>query len=379
MSNAATSTTNRQFDWDDVDPNAQEATKDSYPYFQWHHGNSELDALGSEDVRYSGGLLFPLGQKANRFGEGFALPDFKPVTVKLGRDKQQCLGATSAQFAILRRRFCWLTKDDRGREQYFSAKTTPYVKGMKGKMQLLAIPKGIEPEKSHEHLFVITSKASAQVNMNKALNDHAELIVAAANRTAPAGKKLPPYALYTHIGAAKHVVVGEGQDSSEVTQPMLYRPDTITRDYLIDVLYIGKERLRIFQEIWHSLDEWAHAWDTDAGVKGEFSTENANDIWACDDAQVDEFIKLCAALKARGETMERLNAIAQSVAGVTNIKLAKPLAMASVIEQFDKQLKYIDHQARMALQAPTGYNQPGADDAADYGVEPTADDIPFDR
>ncbi|MFN7931548.1 MAG: hypothetical protein U0Y68_27185 [Blastocatellia bacterium] len=214
--------------------------------------------------------------------------------------------------------------------------------------------------------------------MKEAVNQHTDLILPVANKTAPTGKKLPPYALYTHIGAAGHVMKGEGNDKSEVTQPMLYKPKDITRDYALD-LYVGRERLIVFQKLFLQHEEWAHAWDTDAGVKGEFSTENPKDVWACEDAQVDEFIKLCASLKAQGETMERLNAIAQGVAGVTNIRLATPAAMAKVLHEFEKQQRYLAHQARMALQAPTNYNQPGADDRADYGLEPLAEDIPFER
>lgn len=360
------SSNERHFDFDEVNPDAQEATKDSYPYFQWHHGKSDLEDLGKEDVRFTGGFIFSLAQKANKFGENFSLPGFKPVAIKLGRNKQDCLGATSARFAILRRRFCWMQKDERGREHYFSAKSTPYEKGMVGKMQVLAIPAGIPVEKSADYLFVLAAKATAQINLRTAMDAHAEFIVAVANKTAPAGKKLPHYAFYAHIGASKHVVKGDGSEASEVTQPMLYRPSEISHDYLFD-LYIGKDRLITFQELYLSLEEWAHAWDTEAGLKGEFNAEITNDVWASDDDQVSEFIKLCATLKGLGEPMDRLNAIAQGFAGVSDMRKATPVQMAKAIGGFETELKRLQHEARMALQAP--------------GTKPydatTDEDIPF--
>ncbi len=370
--------TERQFDWELVNPDAQEPTKESFPYLQWHHGKSDLEELGEEDVRFRGGWLFNLTQKANRFGDDFTLPGFKSLSVKLGRDKQPCLGAPSARFAILRRRFCWMQKDDRGREIFFSAIQNKHRPGFIGKVQFLAIPAGIEAADSAEHLFILTAKATAGMCLQEAVRDHRDLILPVANKTAPAGRKLPPYALYTHIGAANHVMKGEGNDQSEVTQPTLYKPAQITREYALD-LYVGGARLTAFQELFLSHEEWAHAWDTDAGVKGEFSTENFHDVWACDDALVDEFVRLTAVLKAQGEPLEKLNAIAQGVAGVTNIKLANNLAMGKVIQQFEEQHRFLSHQARMALQAPLETARFANDTDDYYNDEPIADDMPFDR
>lgn len=368
---------NEGFDFDVVDKDAQDPTKEAYPYFQWHHGRSDLEELGQQDVRYRGGWLFNLTQKTNTFGAEYTLSGFSaPMQVKLGREKQACLTAVSAKFAILRRRFCWTLKDERGRDTFLSAKQNQYQKGYKGKIQLLVVPAGIAAEEMAASLFVLTAKATTSINLQKALSDHISEVLPVANRTVPKGaQKLPPYALYTVIGPAGHVLQGTGNEQSEATQPILYRPKDVTRDYCLKELYVGRAGLIELQQLYLQSEEWAHAWDTDAGVKGEFS-DNPRDVWSCDDAQVDEFVRLCAVLKGMGEPLERLNAIARDVAGVEDVHRATREGMAKVIQLFEQRHRELSHEARMALQAPASYNAPDEEDYEDYGG-PLANDDPF--
>jgi hypothetical protein len=45
-----------------------------------------------------------------------------------------------------------------------------------------------------------------------------------------------------------------------ITPPVLEMPSVITEDYLSKI-YVGRDRLQAFQQIYHEAAEWSAAWD----------------------------------------------------------------------------------------------------------------------
>lgn len=239
-----------EFDWDSVDPDAQDAVQLAYPSVFWKNGKSELESLGAENVVYSGGFFFTY----EAAGEGTQIPGWVESSFKGdGNKKVFGIAIHKGMVSIVRSRRRWIRKDKKTGLTELRGWNS-YESGFRAQYQGLGFIKGFESP------VCFSFKGLSISNVDSILKEHYSKVVVAANKNAPDPKKgLPSYAFWTIIEAGPHEQVGSG-DTSEVTPPRIVLPKIIDREALTK-LYVGKERLLESQELYRLAEDWAHEWD----------------------------------------------------------------------------------------------------------------------
>lgn len=258
------------FDWNDVDSNAQDVVRFSAPVVFWMHGKSEMEEAGG--VKFTGGFFFTYEQA----GEGADIPDWKESWFKGDKDKIYGLATRTAKIALVRSRRRWF-QEIGGRMHY--QPWNKYQEGFRAQMQSIGFISGYEAPVCFSFKGMLVS------HIEEIVRYHTSKVVALANQTAPQGKKLPAYALWMNVTAGKHSEAGKGNKTHEVTMPELWLPKTINLD-LARSLYVGKEQLLRSQALYHELDSWAQEWNQFA--LADEDTENTDTLGATDRAVEQE-------------------------------------------------------------------------------------------
>src|SRR3990172_7426676 len=171
--------------WDDVDPNAQDAQRLSYPIVFWLNGDSKLKEFG--DVRYTGGLFLTY----DAIGKEIEIKDWKDSHFTGSGDNGEEIrgvASNSAHIAVIRMRRRWMKKNkDR---TIFRPWNSQWEEGFRGQMQAIGIIRGLD-----NTAVTFTMKGNAQKYFAEVMTEHSRKLVSIVNRKAPHGKPgLPPYA-----------------------------------------------------------------------------------------------------------------------------------------------------------------------------------------
>lgn len=327
-----------EFDWDEIDPQAQDVRSEVYPYVQWVNGDKKLSKVGG--VAYTGGFAYPVEQDSSIRFDGW-----KADSLTFDNGEMAVLATKQSRFAVIRSRFCWFKREGKNIIRFAR---NEYQPGLRGWLQALVVIPG------YDGLVMLTLKGMVAESFNRAMDAHWSRFVSVANRTAPQGRKLPQYAFYAELRAGAFKTVGSGE-KSEITPIELVLPEKIERQALVNA-YIGKERLIQFQEYWRSTKEWKEAWD-----KG--GEENLQHEWACGTDLANQFQDLIEQIKL-SDGQATVNSLKQQIlatAGVKTIADLNPGQMMEAIEYLDLQ---IEHRARMKTQAPI--DQPPIDDDINF-------------
>jgi hypothetical protein len=247
-------------DLDIVDQTTVEAAGPAYPVAQWLHGDPKLAAAGG--VAHTGGIILP----AKYLDEGIApAPGWTRTTVAFSSGKSEdVLAAQKPRLAVIRTRFRWFV--------VYNGVTTFYPRagyvaesGMRGHVQALCGLHGFD------FPVVVTFKGKASQEFERLLREFSQKVQEAAHRLSrekgPAARvngtapnRFPRFAFHMRLAAGPHVKVGQKGQESIITPPVLDLPSVISEDYLSKV-YVGRERLMDFQQVFHEAADWSAAWD----------------------------------------------------------------------------------------------------------------------
>lgn len=331
---AAKPTPDVEFDYDLVDPEAQDRRQEIYPYIQWVNGDKKLKNLGG--IAYTGGFAFPVEQDSSVRLTGWKA---QQLTFDSG-ESVDVLGASQAKFAVIRTRACWIEETDNGTRRF---PLKAYRQGMRKKTQALVLAPGCDS------LLMLTFKGMVGDSFNRALDAHWTKVVSAANRTAPQGKKLPSYAFWVELKAGAPKLVGNNGKQSEITPIEIVLPPTIDRPYLL-AQYVGRDALVRSQQLWRETAEWKEAWDK--GGDEEHAAASA-DEWACGAELADKFQDLLDELK-RADGQAAVAAVTRqvlSVAGVDDLARLTPSQMHDAIGYAEMAVASNKRGRRAALSA----------------------------
>ena len=233
------------FDWDGVDPGAQDEVALSFPVVMWRNGSSDLEALG-EDINHVGGFFFTY----EHAGDGTSIKGWKEASFKGDRGKVPGIAAHKAMVSFIRGRKRWFRQmNDHTEYRAWGG----YEPGFRAQMQIIGFVKG------YENPVCFSFKGLNVNNVESIRREHAK-VLAIVNRSAPEkGVTMPAYALWTVIDAGPHEMVGKGQQS-EATPPRICLPKELNLD-VARSLYVGRDLLLASQNLYRELDQWAHEWD----------------------------------------------------------------------------------------------------------------------
>ncbi len=247
-------------DLDIVDHSTVEAFGPTYPIAQWLHGDPKLAAAGG--VAHTGGLILP----TKYLDENQApAPGWTRTTVAFSSGKSEAVLATQKpRLAVIRMRFRWFVVYN-GVTTYSPRSGYMANAGMRGHIQALCGLPGFD------FPVVVTFKGKASQEFERLLREFSQKVQESAYRllrdkdgsgriAANSQGRFPRFAFYMRLAPGPHVKVGQKGQESIITPPVLEMPATITEDYLGKV-YVGRERLMAFQQIYHDAADWAAAWD----------------------------------------------------------------------------------------------------------------------
>lgn len=234
------------FDWNDVDANAQDAIQFSAPTIFWKHGKKAMEEIGG--INFTGGFFFTFEQA----GEDAEIPKWvKSSFVNDDGKKIEGLAAQGARVTVVRSRRRWF-KDDGNRKVF--RPWNQYEDGFRGQMQSIGFVNGYDAP------VCFALKGLLLTSFDEIIRYHNSKVVSLANQTAPSGQKLPAYALWMVVQSGKHSKAGQGNKQSEVTMPELWLPKQVNLDYARS-LYVGREQLVRSQALYRELDDWAAQWN----------------------------------------------------------------------------------------------------------------------
>lgn len=234
------------FDFDAVDPTAQDAIQFSAPVVFWKHGKLEMEAAGG--INFTGGFFFTYEQA----GDETQIPKWEESWFKGDNNKKVYgLAARGAQITIIRSRRRWF-KEDGNRTLYRAWNS--YEAGYRGQMQSIGFINGYDVP------VCFAFKGMLITHIEEVIRHHSQKVVSIANQSAPEGQKLPHYACWMVVQAGKHFEIGSGNKKSEVTMPELWLPKAIDIDFARK-MYVGREQLTRSQWLYRELEDWAHQWD----------------------------------------------------------------------------------------------------------------------
>jgi hypothetical protein len=242
-------------DLDVVDHSTVESTGPLYPVAQWLHGDPKLAAAGG--VAHTGGIILP-----NKYLDDSTAPapGWSRTNVAFSSGKSETvLAAQKPRLAVIRTRFRWFVVYN-GVTTYYPRSGYIADSGMRGHVQALCGLHGFD------FPVVVTFKGKASQEFERLLRDFSQKVQDAAHRllrdrsSGGQAARFPRFAFYMRLAPGPHIKVGQKGQESIITPPVLELPNAITEDYLGKV-YVGRERLMAFQQIYHDAAEWAAAWD----------------------------------------------------------------------------------------------------------------------
>ncbi len=256
-------------DLDIVDQTTVEAAGPAYPVAQWLHGDPKLAAAGG--VAHTGGIILP----AKYLDEGIApAPGWARTTVAFSSGKSEdVLASQKPRLAVIRTRFRWFVVYN-GVTTFYPRSGYVAESGMRGHVQALCGLHGFD------FPVVVTFKGKASQEFERLLREFSQKVQEAAHRlsrekgaaarvTGTTPNRFPRFAFYMRLAAGPHVKVGQKGQESIITPPVLDLPSTISEEYLSKV-YVGRERLMDFQQMFHEAADWAAAWDRPGAEETNF-------------------------------------------------------------------------------------------------------------
>lgn len=247
-------------DLDIVDPATVETAGPTYPVAQWLHGDPKLAAAGG--VAHTGGIILP----AKYLDDSVApAPGWTRTTVAFSSGKSEAvLAAQKPRLAVIRTRFRWFVVYN-GVTTFYPRSGYVAESGMRGHVQALC---GIH---GFDFPIVVTLKGKASQEFERLLREFSQKVQEAAyrltrERGAAAGvvptsqNRFPRFAFYMRLAPGPHIKVGQKGQESIITPPVLELPSVVSDEYLSKI-YVGRERLVEFQQMYHDAAEWAAAWD----------------------------------------------------------------------------------------------------------------------
>lgn len=233
------------FDWNDIDGNAQDAIPLTFPSVFWQHGSSQLEEMGEKHWKYRGGLFFISDDDLD-------IPQpWTPAKFRGDKDEVRGYAATSAHVAFIRYRRRWF-QDDNGHKVYRA--WNQYQSGFRAQMQVIGFIRG------YDEPVCFSFKGLVVNYIQNIIKEHYNKVVSVANKTAPEGRKLPHYAIWLTLKSGKFEKAGTGTRTSEVTYPEIVLPKQVDHGYCVE-RYVGRDNLIRFQEMYHEAEQWAHEWD----------------------------------------------------------------------------------------------------------------------
>ncbi len=237
------------YDFEYVDPDAQEAEELRLPRVTWLNGKTAMKAAGG--IAYTGGMT----AKRESLKEGAEIPNWTVGSFEAGGKVIETLENTNPVITVVRYRRRWAKFDDNVCQDWYPI-TGQHQDGYKIQIEAAGFIKGFDLPVRFD------LRGHASTALLDAMRDHAGKVVAVANRKAPQGKALPAYAFWLRLKAGAHEKVGKGKQS-DATKPQLVAPKEITDDY-VRQLYVGREMLLRSQELFRELDDWAREWNGQA-------------------------------------------------------------------------------------------------------------------
>ena len=240
-------------DFEVVDPTAVEALGPTYPVAQWLNGDPKMAAAGG--VAHTGGIILPLKYLGDAVTPA---PGWSKTTVAFSSGKSETvLAAPKVRLAVIRTRFRWFVMQN-GVTTYFPRSGYIAESGMRGHVQALCGVAG------YDFPLVITFKGKASQEFERLLREFTQKIQDATVHAARSANKpvshFPRFAFYMKLAAGPHIKAGpKGQDAI-ITPPVLELPQELNGDYL-NKIYVGRESLAAFQQIFHESVEWSAQWD----------------------------------------------------------------------------------------------------------------------
>jgi hypothetical protein len=252
-------------DLDAIDPNAVEQTGPAYPVAQWLNGDPKLAAVGG--VVHTGGLIMPTKYLDDNLAPP---PGWTRTHVAFSSGKsEQMMACPKPKLAVIRTRFRWFV--------IYNGVTTFYPRagyvadaGMRGHIQALCGVHGFD------FPVVVTFKGKASQEFERLLREFSQKTQDAAHRLLAAKDpkaRFPRFAFYMRLAPGPHVKVGQKGQESIVTSPTLELPAELTQDYLGKV-YVGREALVAFQQVYHDAADWGAAWDRAGAEESDEAAEH---------------------------------------------------------------------------------------------------------
>lgn len=243
------------YDWESVDPDAQEAEELRLPRVTWYNGNSKMKAAGG--IIYTGGMT----ARRESLGENVEIQHWAIGSFEAEGKTIETLENANPVILPIRYRRRWAKFDGNTCQHWFPI-TGQYEEGYKIQVEIAGFIKG------HDAPVRFDLRGHASTAILDAMRDHAAKLVSIANKNAPQGKALPSYAFWLRLKPGKHEMVGKGKQS-EATLPQLLLPSEVNADYVRN-LYVGRDMLVLSQAFFHELDGWAKEWsDKGASSKAE--------------------------------------------------------------------------------------------------------------
>jgi len=245
-----------EINWNGVDESAQDRMSLQLPLVFWRHGKKDMKELGEQSLAYRGGLFFGF----DAAGEGATIELWSEARFEGEKGEVRGLAASVADLAFVRSRRRWFRRDSDSDRTEFRP-WSGYQAGFRGQLQIVGFVKG------YELPVCFSFKGLLGQAIEAVQREHLSKVVALINRTAPEGKSLPPYAVWTRIKSGKHERVGSGRDTSEVTMPEIFLPPAVDLAFARS-RFVGNENLARFQELYLGAADWAREWDY-PGMNGD--------------------------------------------------------------------------------------------------------------
>ncbi|AZF90329.1 MAG: hypothetical protein BPHS0_43 [Phage 5P_3] len=251
-----------------IDQSTVEQGGVSYPYIQWVHGKSDLEPLGLNNVRYTGGWFTP----AEQFIDA---PEGWEKGVMTHRDLTETEGYFKRDLtvAMIRMRRCWLVGIN-GQTQAFPYDQYDAAAALGravSKAQVLCLVKGMEGLGP----FVLTMRGTVASEFANAKSGviglFKRLIVDHANtmnkkrglttRWAYRGFWLTVGPQRNDKGEPIYTKVGQGTDSAMVTLPCALGLPEKPSDEAVRAAFVGRALWEEIEPIYADSESWKAAWD----------------------------------------------------------------------------------------------------------------------
>lgn len=274
-------------DLDIVDQSTVELPAQLYAAAQWMNGDPKMAAAGG--VAHTGGVVLPTKYADDNTQ---AAPGWSLTTVAFSTGKSESVfAAPKPRLAVIRTRFRWFSTHD-GRKTFYPRAAYRENSGMRGHIQALCFAHGFD------FPFTVTFTGTASREFEKLLKEFTQKVGDAALKAAreknPQAGRFPRFAFYLRLAPGPHQKVGQKGQESIVTPPTLELPSVIGAEYL-GKIYVGREKLTEYQQIYLDSAEWAAAWDRPGAEESE-----APDAPPPADAETGEVVDVLTQAEANG-------------------------------------------------------------------------------